>query len=35
MSKFLGIFAIIGLGAIFYGQYKKAQKEKGKVKLKK
>jgi hypothetical protein len=32
MRKILGIIAIVGIGALIYGQYKKAQKAKVKVK---
>jgi hypothetical protein len=32
MRKILGIIAIVGIGALIYGQYKKAQKDKVKVK---
>jgi hypothetical protein len=35
MRKILGVLAIIGIGAFFYGQYQKAQKEKNAAKLKK
>jgi hypothetical protein len=32
MGKFLGWFAIIGLGALFYAQYRESQKRTVKVK---
>jgi len=32
MKKILGIIAIVGIGALVYGQYKKAQKQQVKVK---
>lgn len=32
MKKILGFIAIVGIGALIYSQYKKAQKEKVKVK---
>lgn len=32
MKKVLGFIAIVGIGALIYSQYKKAQKEKVKVK---